>query len=145
MSYEMLKLDNQLCFALYTCSKEITKLYTPYLAELGITYTQYITLLALWEKDDITVKTLGETLRLGNGTLTPLLKKLESQGLIQRIRNKEDERNVFLRLTETGKAMKDKAVEIPGKVICGSNLDIQRALYLKQELKELLITLDNKY
>jgi DNA-binding MarR family transcriptional regulator len=145
MSYEMLKLDNQLCFALYTCSKEITKLYTPYLAELGITYTQYITLLALWEKDDITVKTLGETLRLGNGTLTPLLKKLENQGLIQRIRNKEDERNVFLRLTEAGKAMKDKAVEIPGKVICGSNLDIQRALYLKQELKELLITLDNKY
>jgi DNA-binding MarR family transcriptional regulator len=145
MNYEMLKLDNQLCFALYTCSKEITKLYTPYLAELGVTYTQYITLLALWEKDDVTVKMLGETLRLGNGTLTPVLKKLENQGLIRRIRIKEDERNVFLRLTEAGKTMKDKAVEIPGKVICGSNLDIQRALYLKEELKQLLIKLDNKY
>lgn len=145
MNYEMLKLDNQLCFALYACSKEITKLYTPYLNELGITYTQYITLLALWEKDDITVKMLGETLRLGNGTLTPLLKKLENQGLIQRIRNKEDERNVFLRLTEAGKDMKDKAVEIPGKVICRSDLDIERALHLKEELKQLLIKLDNKY
>jgi DNA-binding MarR family transcriptional regulator len=145
MNYEMLKLDNQLCFSLYVCSKEITKLYTPYLNELGITYTQYITLLALWEKDDITVKMLGEILRLGNGTLTPLLKKLENQGLIQRIRNKEDERNVFLRLTEAGKAMKDKAVEIPGKVISGSDLDIEWALHLKEELKQLLIKLDSKY
>jgi len=145
MNYEMLKLDNQLCFALYTCSKEITKLYTPYLAEFGITYTQYITLFALWEKDDITVKMLGGTLRLGNGTLTPLLKKLENQGLIQRIRNKEDERNVYIRLTEVGYAMKDKAVEIPGKVICGSNLDIERAVHLKEELDQLLKELDIKY
>ena len=144
MNYEMLKLDNQLCFALYTCSKEITKLYTPYLAELGITYTQYITLLALWENDDITVKSLGETLRLGNGTLIPLLKKLESQGLIERVRNKDDERNVIITLTEAGNAMKDKAVEIPGKVICGSNLEIERALRLREDLKQLLADLDNK-
>lgn len=142
MNYEILKLDNQLCFALYTCSKEITKLYTPHLDELGITYTQYITLLALWEKDDITVKELGEILRLGNGTLTPLLKKLENQGLIQRIRDKNDERNVMIRLTENGISMKDRAVEIPPKVICGSNLSNEEAVHLREELKELLAILD---
>jgi MarR family transcriptional regulator, organic hydroperoxide resistance regulator len=144
MNYEMLKLDNQLCFALYTCSKEITKLYTPHIEELGITYTQYITLMALWERDGITVKELGEILRLGNGTLTPLLKKLEKQGVLKRTRDKEDERNVLIKLTKAGLSMKDKAAEIPGKVICGSNLTADQAIHLREELKQLLSILDNK-
>jgi DNA-binding MarR family transcriptional regulator len=117
---EILKLDNQLCFALYVCSKEIIKLYKPLLEPFGLTYTGYITLLALWEKDHVTVKSLGERLYLDSGTLTPLLKKLESKNLLVRERSPEDERNVYITLTEEGQFLKEKVVDVPKELICSS-------------------------
>lgn len=143
MNYELLKLDNQLCFALYACSKEVTKRYKPFLDELGLTYTQYITLLVLWEKDDVTVKELGTKLHLDSGTLTPLLKKLEAMELVVRVRDKQDERNVYVRLTEAGVKMKDKAVEIPAKLFCSTGLSAEEAILLKDKLKEMLNTLES--
>ena len=104
--YDILKLDNQLCFSLYVCSKEIIRKYKPLLEPYGLTYTGYIIMMALWEEDDITIKSLGEKLFLDSGTLTPLLKKLESQGYIVRNRSKKDERNVYINLTKKGKDLK---------------------------------------
>lgn len=103
---DILKLDNQLCFALYVSSREVIKKYKPLLDPLGLTYTSYITMLALWEKDNITVKTLGEKLHLDSGTLTPLLKKLEVKGFLVRERRSEDERNVYISLTDLGHTLK---------------------------------------
>jgi MarR family transcriptional regulator, organic hydroperoxide resistance regulator len=142
MDYELLKLDNQLCFALYACSREVTKLYKPFLDELGLTYTQYITLLVLWEKDNITVKELGNRLHLDSGTLTPLLKKIETMGLVTRIRDKEDERNVYVKLTDDGIKMKDKAVEIPFKLFCSTGISAEEAVILKDKLRSMLETLE---
>jgi len=116
MDEEMLKIDNQLCFSLYACSKEVTRIYKPFLDELGITYTQYITLLVLWEKDNITVKELGDRLYLDSGTLTPLLKKLENADIVKRTRDTKDERNVYVELTEKGRDMKITALNIPQKI-----------------------------
>jgi MarR family transcriptional regulator, organic hydroperoxide resistance regulator len=143
MDYELLKLDNQLCFALYACSREVTKLYKPFLDEIGLTYTQYITLLVLWEKDNITVKELGSKLHLDSGTLTPLLKKIENMGLVTRIRDKEDERNVYVKLTDDGIKMKDKAVEIPFKLFCSTGISAEEAVLLKDKLRGMLDTLEN--
>lgn len=137
----LLKLDNQLCFAIYACAKEITGVYRPFLEELGLTYTQYITLLALWEQDDIGLKTLGERLHLDSGTLTPLLKKMEAAGLLYRQRSQEDERNLRIRLTEKGRQLKEAAYEIPQKVFCASHLSIEEAIGLRKQLQELLATL----
>ena len=111
--YDALKLGVQVSFPLYACAKETVRLYKPYLDELGLTYTQYIAMLVLWEKEKMTVKELGNKLYLDSGTLTPLLKKLEAKGLIRRERSREDERNLFLMLTEEGYAMKDQALHIP--------------------------------
>ena len=144
MDYEMLKLENQLCFALYACSREITKLYKPYLESLGLTYTQYITLLVLWEQDNIKIKQLGKILHLDSGTLTPLLNKLEKAYIVTRINDNNDERNVFVKLTVKGNEMKDKAKEIPAKVFCSKELSIDQAIDLREELKALLTRLDNK-
>jgi len=144
MDYEMLKLDNQLCFALYACSREITKLYKPHLESLGLTYTQYITLLVLWEQDNIKIKQLGKILHLDSGTLTPLLNKLEKADIVTRIKDNNDERNVFVKLTVKGNEMKDKAKEIPAKVFCSKELSIDQAIDLREELKALLTRLDNK-
>ncbi len=138
MSYEHLKIDNQLCFALYASSKALIKIYKPLLDKLGITYTQYITLLVLWDQDNITVKELGNKLYLDSGTLTPLLKRLETMGIINRIRDSEDERNVFVRLTPKGIAMKDEALEIPQKAFCCTGFSLDEALALKDKLTELL-------
>ncbi|MDP4145129.1 MAG: MarR family transcriptional regulator [Bacillota bacterium] len=144
MNYDILKLDNQLCFALYACSREINKLYKPFLDKLGITYTQYVTLLVLWEQDNITVKELGAKLHLDSGTLTPLLKKLETQDIVQRIRDKEDERNVYVRLTSKGADMKNQAVEIPTRVFCSTGLSIDEAAQLKEKLKLLLTKVEKQ-
>ena len=111
--YDALKLGVQISFPLYACAKETVRLYKPYLDEIGLTYTQYIAMLVLWEKEKMTVKELGNKLYLDSGTLTPLLKKLEAKGLIRRERSTEDERNLFLMLTEDGYAMKDQALHIP--------------------------------
>ena len=111
-----LKLEGQLCFPLYACSKEIIKLYKPYLDELDLTYTQYITMMVMWEHNTITAHELGEKLYLDSGTLTPVLKKLESKGYITRVRSNEDERNLVVTITEEGEALKDKAVDIPSEM-----------------------------
>lgn len=138
MNYDALKLSNQLCFPLYACSRQIIRLYTPVLEPLGLTYTQYITLLALWEKSDETVKTLGERLYLDSGTLTPLLKKLEEQGLIKRERSQTDERNVVVHLTEQGLLLKEKALEVPKKVASCVNLSQKDAIELHRILHLIL-------
>lgn len=144
MNYESLKLDNQLCFALYACAKEVTRIYKPLLDKFGITYTQYITLLVLWEHDNITVKELGKKLHLDSGTLTPLLKKLENMKLLKRIRDTHDERNVYIKLTDKGVNMRDEALEIPKKMFCSTGISMEEASNLKDKLKNLLNNLDEK-
>ena len=111
--YESLKLSNQLCFPLYACSKEIIRKYKPYLDDIDLTYTQYIAMMVLWEKKTVNVKMLGECLYLDSGTLTPVLKKLESKGYITRERSSEDERNLVVTITPEGEKLKDKALSIP--------------------------------
>ena len=134
------KLSNQLCFPLYAASRKVIKLYTPILEPLSLTYTQYITLLVLWENDKITVKELGQRLFLDSGTLTPLLKKLENQNLIMRQRMPEDERNVAIILTEKGYEMKKKAAEIPFKVAECISLKLEDALELQRLLHLVLLS-----
>lgn len=116
MNYDALKLENQLCFPLYACAKEVVRLYKPILDELGLTYTQYIAMMVLWEKPAITVKELGEQLYLDSGTMTPLLKKMETQGLVRRTRNVLDERSVTVTLTEQGEQLRERAIEVPKKI-----------------------------
>ena len=135
---DKLKLDNQLCFAVYVASKEIIKQYKPFLDPLGLTYTQYITLLALWEKSDISVKELGQRLFLDSGTLTPLLKKLEAMNLIERVRSSDDERLIIVSLTKIGLDLKKEVIDIPDKIICSTNLNIENAVSLKKHLDILL-------
>ncbi|RED61610.1 MarR family winged helix-turn-helix transcriptional regulator [Cohnella lupini] len=134
----ILKLDNQLCFAIYACAREFTKLYHPLLKELGLTYTQYITLLVLWEEDRITVKHLGTRLYLDSGTLTPLLKKLEAMGLVTRERDRQDERSVIIALTEQGILLKEKALDIPEQLICQAGVSPTEAAGLHAQMTELL-------
>ncbi|MBW9156337.1 MarR family transcriptional regulator [Clostridium sp. FP2] len=145
VNYEPLKLDNQLCFALYACSREITKLYKPALDKLGITYTQYISLLVLWEKDNITVKEMGKKLHLDSGTLTPLLKKLECMELVNRTRDTVDERKVFVKLTQKGIELKEMAIEIPNRILCSTGLTLQSAELLKENITSLLLSLTPSY
>ena len=114
--YDCLKLENQLCFPLYACSKEIVRKYTPFLNVLDLTYTQYIALMVLWEKKETTVSELGRCLYLDSGTLTPLLKKLEAKELLTRKRSAEDERTVIVTVTDAGMALREKALEIPPQV-----------------------------
>lgn len=113
----VLKLENQVCFPVYAASRLITRMYQPYLDELGITYPQYLVMLLLWEEDGRNVSELSNCLYLESNTLTPLLKRLELAGLVARARKKEDERNVIISLTKKGKALKEKAREIPEKII----------------------------
>jgi len=114
----LLALDHQLCFALYSSSLAMTKAYRPLLAELGLTYPQYLAMLVLWEDDGLTVGALGERLFLDSGTLTPLLKRLEAQGFVERRRGREDERSVFIHLTREGRALKRRAVAVPEAMLC---------------------------
>lgn len=111
--FDSLKIENQLCFPLYACAKEVVRKYKPYLDEIDLTYTQYITMMIMWDKKEINVKSLGECLYLDSGTLTPLLKKLEQKGFITRKRSADDERNLIVSITDKGEALKEKAVEIP--------------------------------
>lgn len=134
----MLRLDNQLCFAVYACSREIIKLYHPLLKELGLTYTQYITMLVVWERPEISAKDLGSALYLDSGTLTPLLKKLEGLGLIERRRGTEDERSLIVTLTQKGQDLKEAARDIPMKVACGIRIPAHEAVFLRESLKDLI-------
>lgn len=138
MSYESLKLDNQLCFPLYAASRRIVNLYRPVLTPLGLTYTQYITMLALWEDDGQSVKTLGNRLFLDSGTLTPLLKKLEAQGLVRRVRSTQDERNVSIFLTAAGHELKIEAAKVPQQIAQCVNLAENDARDLHRLLHTLL-------
>ncbi len=115
-NYDGLKLENQICFPLYVCSKEVVRKYKPFLDEIDLTYTQYITMMVMWEQKEISVKSLGETLFLDSGTLTPVLKTLEKKGYVDRIRSKEDERVLIVTLTEEGEELKKKAVSIPSQI-----------------------------
>ena len=136
-------LDNQLCFALYSASLAMTKLYKPLLDALELTYPQYLALLALWERDDITVSELGERLNLDSGTLTPLLKRMEVAGLLLRQRSQEDERRVHVLLTDAGRAMQDRAAHIPGCVLRCSGLGLEELLPLTHQIKTLRNGLQN--
>ena len=136
--YDVLKLANQLCFPLYACSREIIKQYKPFLDEIDLTYTQYIAMLVLWEKKSINVKSLGELLYLDSGTLTPLLKKLESKGYVTRQRSSEDERNLIVTITEDGEVLKERAVSVPGEIAKCSNLDPEEAAMLYRILYKML-------
>ncbi len=138
MNYDSLKLENQLCFPLYACSKEIIKKYKPFLDPLGLTYTQYITLMALWEESNVTVKALGDRLYLDSGTLTPLLKKMESQGLVIRERSPQDERNVYIKLTEKGRALKDTALAVPQQMRSCISLSEQEMILMRNLLNKVL-------
>ncbi len=136
--YDVLKLENQLCFPLYACSKEIVKKYKPYLDELDLTYTQYITMMVLWEHKQMNVKELGGYLYLDSGTLTPVLKKLEQKGWIERSRATEDERVLNVTLTEAGYALKEKAVEIPKSIGTCIKLESEEAQVLYKTLYKIL-------
>lgn len=136
--YDSLKLGNQLCFPLYVCSKEIVRLYKPYLDKIDLTYTQYITMMALWEHKQINVKELGNILYLDSGTLTPVLKKLEQKGYISRARSKEDERVLNVMITNQGEALKDMAIEIPKQISECINLKPEEAAMLYKILHQFL-------
>lgn len=137
LSDQALRLDNQLCFALYSASLAMTKLYKPLLDKLGITYPQYLAMLVLWERDGLTVSELGERLCLDSGTLTPLLKRLETAGLVSRLRDTQDERRVLVRLSAAGRALKQRAARIPGCVLQASQCDVAEALALTQQIQTL--------
>lgn len=141
--YDSLKLENQICFPLYAASREIIKQYKPFLDEIDLTYTQYIAMLILWEKKTLTVKEMGEFLYLDSGTLTPLLKKLESKGLLTRARSVEDERNLNVTITEKGEQLKEQAVNVPAKMAQCSKLEPEEALTLYRILYKLLGKAEN--
>ena len=133
-----MSLDNQLCFPLYACAKEIVRRYKPFLDEIDLTYTQYIVMMVLWEEREINVKELGSRLYLDSGTLTPVLKRLEQKGLITRQRDDKDERVLIVSITKEGDELKDKAVEIPIKMAGCVSLEPQDAAELYGLLHKLL-------
>lgn len=136
--YDALKLKNQLCFPLYACSKEIVKAYKPYLDEIDLTYTQYITMMVMWEHKELRVKDVGRRLFLDSSTLTPLLKRLEEKGYVTRRRSAEDERDLIVTITEKGEALKEKAVTIPEQLGECAALDPKKARTLYTLLYELI-------
>ena len=136
--HEAMKLANQLCFPLYAAARNVTSLYTPWLKPLGLTYTQYIVFLVLWEKDGVSVTEIGEKLMLDNGTLSPLLKKMEQAGYVERRRCRRDDRIVEITLTEAGKALQEKAKDIPAHVAGCIDLSPEKARTLYSLLYELL-------
>ena len=136
--YDALKLDNQLCFPLYACAKEVVRAYKPYLEELDLTYTQYITMMVLWEHKELRVKELGKRLFLDSGTLTPLLKRLEEKGYLRRARSQEDERDLIVTVTEQGEALKERAVNVPKRLAACISIEPEKALALGSLLHEIL-------
>ncbi|GAA3281942.1 MULTISPECIES: MarR family winged helix-turn-helix transcriptional regulator [Dactylosporangium] len=134
---DVLPLDRQVCFALYTATRAVTGRYRPLLDKLGLTYPQYLVLLALWERDERTVKDLGAALQLDSSTLSPLLKRLEATGLVARERRTDDERSVTVRLTEQGEALRTPASGIPARLVCDGGLDVGEL----EELRDTLVRL----
>lgn len=147
MSFDQLKLSNQLCFPVYAASRLIIREYQPYLDKLGITYPQYLVLLVLWEKDSITVNEISNSLILNSNTITPLLKRMELMGIITRQRSSNDERNVIIQLTEKGKLMQDEAVKIPeqlGAELVSEAMNVRDLLDLKDKLYTIINYLNRK-
>jgi DNA-binding MarR family transcriptional regulator len=140
---DVLALDQQVCFALYTASRAVTARYRPLLDELGITYPQYLVLLVLWERDGQTVKELGAALRLDSSTLSPLLKRLEAAGLVTRFRRTDDERSVTIRLTETGSTLRQQARAVPAQLVCEGGLGIGELDALRETLVRLTTALSD--
>lgn len=138
---ECIKLENQICFSLYAASREVIKLYKSILDKHSLTYTQYLAMLVLWEEEKMTVKDIGKRLHLDSGTLTPLLKKLESMGLITRHRDVNDDRVVIIELTDTGLKLKSEILDVPGEVFCKLNISDDEAKELKRNLDNLLRSL----
>lgn len=134
---EMLRLDNQLCFAVYSASLAMTKLYKPLLDKLHLTYPQYLVMLVLWERDGLMVSELGERLSLDSGTLTPLLKRLEANGLVARIRDVADERRVHVSLTAVGRRLKARAASVPACLMAASQCSIEELVALTQQIQQL--------
>jgi DNA-binding MarR family transcriptional regulator len=134
---DILKLDNQLCFALYNANRAMTKAYKPLLDPLGLTYPQYLVMLALLEKDNILVKDLGQILYLDSGTLTPLLKRMEAAGLVERTRSTRDERQVYITLTSKGKALEGKLEQVPIDICKNRDCNIDALTQLRDALKKL--------
>lgn len=147
MGYEQLKLDNQLCFPVYAASRLITREYQPFLDKLGITYPQYLVLLVLWENDSVTVNEISQKLILNTNTITPLLKRMESQGIITRQRSGNDERKVIIQLTDKGKQMQAEAVKIPeqlGSELISEAMSVDDLLALKEKLYVIINYLNKK-
>ena len=142
--YDSLKLKNQLCFPLYACSKEIIKNYKPYLDRIDLTYTQYIVMMVLWESKVINVKDLGEQLYLDSGTLTPLLKKLESKGYITRNRSDKDERNLMIKVTDKGMDLREEALSVPQDVSKCVKLTKEEASYLYKILYKMIGSMEGE-
>ena len=136
--YSALKIENQICFPLYACSREIIKSYKPFLDAIDLTYTQYIAMMVLWEHKTMNVKAMGEILYLDSGTLTPLLKKLERKGFVTRQRSAADERNLLVTITSSGEALKEKAVTVPAEIAKCSNLEPEEAAMLYRILYKML-------
>jgi DNA-binding MarR family transcriptional regulator len=147
MIKEQLKLGNQLCFPVYAASRLITRIYQPYLDEIGITYPQYLVLLVLWEKDEVTVNEISRKLVLNTNTTTPLLKRLETLGLVTRRRSGEDERKVIIALTSKGKKLQSRAADIPGKLsegLAAGSMSITDLIDLKDKLHVIIDFLSKK-
>lgn len=148
MNDAQLLLGNQICFPVYSASRLITKAYKPLLDEIGLTYPQYLVLMVLWEKDEQTVNQLKEKLMLNTNTLSPMLKRMERHGLLQRIRSSQDERSVILQLTDSGKQLKLQALPIPEKLIkeiLSHNIPLEDMLKLKEILSDLIAVLGPNY
>ena len=137
-NYDSLKLENQLCFPLYAAAKEVVRVYRPYLDNLNLTYTQYITMMVLWQEKEISVKALGEKLFLDSGTLTPLLKSMEQKGYLRRHRSEKDERVLLVSLTKEGEELKKNAVSVPQSVGSCIKLKPEEAIQLYRLLYKLL-------
>jgi MarR family transcriptional regulator, organic hydroperoxide resistance regulator len=138
-----LLLGNQVCFALYSATLAMTRVYRPLLEELGLTYPQYLVMLLLWETDDLTIKAIGERLRLDSGTLTPLLKRLESQGLLTRRRDPGDERLVRILLTEAGHALRERALTVPPRIVNAARCSLPELAAMREMLLHLRDDLDH--
>lgn len=136
--YDVLKLDNQLCFPLYAVSKEIVRKYTPFLSEIDLTYTQYIVMMVMWEHKEVSVKELGQKLFLDSGTLTPLLKTLEKKGFVKRERSKDDERFLVVSITDEGMELREKAVDVPTKIGGCIALSAEDAMQLYTIVRKML-------
>ena len=132
-----LRLDNQICFAVYSAAHAFNRVYKPLLDRLGLTYPQYLVMLVLWERDDVPVRDIGEKLFLDSGTLTPLLKRLEAAHLVKRTRSREDERQVLIALTPQGHALKDKARAVPQSILAASDCSVSELVAMKDEIVAL--------